>query len=109
MIEVLAFIIWAVCGLFFIGLGIYDICSKKQVPFGIWANAEPEPMKDVKGHNRAVGILWCVYGIVFMLLGLPLMTGQNSPYIIISILGVAFESLVAMAVYVVVIENKYKK
>ena len=66
-------------------------------------------MRDVKGHNRAVGILWCIYGIVFMLLGLPLMTGQNSPYIIISILGVAFESLVAMAVYVVVIENKYKK
>ncbi|MBQ7926005.1 MAG: hypothetical protein IJ335_06890, partial [Lachnospiraceae bacterium] len=97
------------CGLFFIGLGIYDICSKNQLPFCIWSNEETEPMRDVKGHNRAVGILWCIYGIVFMLLGLPLMTGQNSPYIIISILGVAFESLVAMAVYVVVIENKYKK
>lgn len=105
----LAFIIWSIVGIFFVALGIYDILSKKQVPFGFWANAEPQPMKDVRGYNRAVGLLWCVYGVVFILLGLPLLLGQNSPLVIVSILGAMAESIVAMAVYTVVIEKKYSK
>lgn len=56
-----AFIIWAVGGAFFIGMGIYDFFSKKQKPFGFWANAETLEIKDVKAYNRALGILWMVY------------------------------------------------
>ena len=73
-----AFIIWASMGVLFIVMGIYDFHSKKEKPFGFWANAEVAPIEDVKGYNRALGILWCVYGVLFTFIGLPLLGGQNS-------------------------------
>lgn len=105
----LAFIIWAMLGAGFIGLGIYNILSKRDKPAGFWANAKTLPMEDVSGYNKAVGKMWCVFGGVLILLGLPLLDGQNSPWIMISILGVMAESIVAMAVYTTVIEKKYRK
>ena len=104
-----AFIIWAIMGVLFIVMGIYDLNSKKEKPFDFWANAEVSSIEDVKGYNRALGILWCVYGTLFTLIGLPLLDGQNSGLIIISILGVMLISIAAMVVYVVVIEPKYRK
>lgn len=105
----IAFIIWALMGVLFIVMGIYDISSKKAKPFGFWANAEVASIEDVKGYNRALGILWCVYGVLFVLIGLPLLAGQNSGSIIISILGTMFISIGAMIAYVVGIEPKYRK
>lgn len=104
-----AFIIWALMGVLFIAMGIYDLSSKKAKPFGFWANAEVASIEDVKGYNRALGILWCVYGVLFVLIGLPLLAGQNSGSIIISMLGTMFISIGAMVAYVVGIEPKYRK
>ena len=105
----IAFIIWAIIGVLFIVMGIYELNSKKAKPFGFWANAEVAPIEDVKGYNRALGILWCVYGVLFTLNGLPLLGGQNSGLIIIPILGTMLISITAMVVYVVGIEPKYRK
>lgn len=105
----IAFIIWALMGVLFIAMGIYDLSSKKAKPFGFWANAEVASIEDVKGYNRALGILWCVYGVLFVLIGLPLLAGQNSGSIIISMLGTMFISIGAMVAYVVGIEPKYRK
>ena len=107
--RLIAFIIWAIMGVLFIAMGIYDLNSKKAKPFGFWANAEVALIEDVKGYNRALGILWCVYGVLFILIGLPLLYGQNSGLIIISILGAMFISIAAMVVYVGSIEPKYCK
>ena len=107
--RLIAFIIWAIIGVLFILMGIYDLTSKKAKPFGFWANAEVAPIEDVKGYNCALGILWCVYGVVFTLIGLPLLNERNSGLIIIPILGAMVISIVAMAVYVVAIEPKYRK
>ena len=63
----IAFTIWGIIGLLFIVMGIYEFHSKKAKPFGFWANAEVAPIEDVKGYNRALGILWCVYGVLFTL------------------------------------------
>lgn len=104
-----AFIIWLVISCAFILFGIYSFISKKEVAFSFWANAEVFPVNNVKAYNRAVGKLWCVFGIVLAALGLPLLNGQNSPYILLSILGVMAEAIIAMAVYVTVIEKKYRK
>ena len=101
-----AFIIWAVIGLFFVGIGIYCFFAKK--PMGFWANAETFAVYNVDGYNRAVGMMWIVYGIVFALLGLPMLDGQNSPLVIISVIGIMIESIAMMIVYTVVIEKKYK-
>lgn len=104
-----AFFIWLIAGCAFIFLGVYNFKSKKEVAFGFWANTEVFPVNNVKRYNRALGKLWCIFGIVFIILGLPLLKGQNSPYILFSILGVMAEAIVVMAVYVTVIEKKYRK
>lgn len=107
--KLTAFIIWAIIGILFILMGVYDMKSKKTKPFGFWANADVIPVEDVKGYNRALGKLWCVYGVLFTLIGLPLLDGQNSGLIIITMLGTLFISIAAMIVYVVGIEGKYRK
>lgn len=105
----MAFAIWLLISVAFIILGIYACVSKKEVAFGFWANAETFPVNDVKAYNHAVGKLWCVFGVVFAILGIPLLKGQNSPFIIISILGIMLEAIIAMVVYTTVIEKKYRK
>ena len=105
----MAFIIWAIIGVLFIIMGIYCIKSKKAKAFGFWANAEVIAVEDVKGYNRALGKLWSVYGVLFTLIGLPLLSGQNSGMMISTMLGTMFISIGAMVAYVVGIEPKYRK
>ena len=107
----IAFIVWTIMGVLFIVMGIYDMNSKKEKPFGFWANAEVGPIEDLKGYNRALGILWCVYGILFILIGLPLLIldEKNSGLIIIPVVGAMLISIGAMIVYSVGIESKYRK
>ena len=58
-------------------------------------------------------MLWAYCGacmvFLFTLIGLPLLDGQNSGLIIISILGAMLISIAAMVAYVVGIEPKYRK
>jgi len=111
------FFIWLFISFLFIALGIYAFVCKKQVYFGFWASpfgirthAEQNfPVNDLKAYNRAVGKLWIVFGIVLACLGLPILKGQNSPLIIFTILGTMAETIMVMAVYVTVIEKKYRK
>ena len=100
------FIIWAIVGCAFIGLGISAFFSKKAV--GFWANAKPFPVEDIKGYNGAVGKLFILYGVGFIALGLPLLRGQNSPFVLLSVFGVMLETIIVMAIYNTRIEKKYK-
>ncbi|MDE6063601.1 MAG: hypothetical protein K2G20_03310 [Lachnospiraceae bacterium] len=104
-----AFLIWLALAACFVIMGIYNFFSKKKSAFGFWANAKVFEVTDVKAYNRALGKLWCVFGVVFALLGLPLLYGQNSPYILLTILGAMLEAIAAMVVYVTVIEKKYRR
>ena len=106
-----AFIIWAIMGVVFIVMGICDMNSKKAKPFGFWANAEIGPIEDVKAYNHALGRLWCVYGSLFILIGLPLLVlnEQNAGLIAIPMVGTMLISIGAMAVYSIGIESKYRK
>lgn len=103
----IGFILWCVFGCLFICLAAYTWFSKK--PMGFWANAEVFEVSDVKKYNHALSWLFCTYGIVLIVLGLPLLAGPNSPWIVITILGIMLESIAAMIVYSAVIEKKYKK
>ncbi len=107
--KYMGFIIWSIIGLAIIVMGIYEFFSKKDTAFGFWSNAKTFPVKDVRRYNRALGKLWMVFGAIFILLGLPLLAEQNSPLIVISILGCLPLSIGTMAVYVLVIEKKYRK
>lgn len=101
----LGFVIWALVGVLIIALGIKDLFAKK--PAGFWANAETIKVSDIKGYNRATGLLFISYGVIFILLGIPLLGGQNNAFILLSAVGVMFETIVIMAVYTLVIVKKY--
>lgn len=106
-----AFLIWTIVEVIFIVMGIYNMHSKKETPFGFWANAEAAAIEDVKAYNRALGRLWCVYGTLFILIGLPLLrlNKQNTGLIVIPMLGTMLISIGAMAVYSIRIESKYRR
>ncbi len=105
--RIIGLIIWGLTGLLFVGMGIYAFFSKK--PMGFWANSEMFEVTDAKKYNSAVAKLFCAFGIVFILLGLPLLAEENPALIILSVLGTMLETIVMMAIYVTVIEKKYKK
>lgn len=110
MEGVIGFIIWFVLGAAFIILGVYCCCSKSDKPFGFWANTEQFQVNDLRGYNKALGKLWIVFGVLFGMMGLPLLFGgQNSPLVFLSVIGVMFEIICTMAVYILVIEKRYKK
>ena len=104
-----AFIIWTIMGLIFIVWGIYSIYAKNQKAFGFWANVPKFEVTDVKAYNKALGKLWIGFGAVFIVLGIPFLGGQNSPWVIFSILGCMILAITAMVVYVVAIEPRYRK
>lgn len=105
--KIIGFIIWAIVGFIIICIGIYALFAKKAVGFG--ANIRTFPVKDIKGYNRATGMLFICYGIVFVILGIPLLSGQNSPYILLSAIGVMIETIAIMAIYSLVVEKRYRE
>ncbi len=105
--ETLGFIIWCMAGTFFVFLGVYARFSKK--PVGFWANAKVPDIADIKGYNKAMSRLYLAFALIFIILGLPLLGGQNSAWVILSIFGVVAEVIGMMIVYTLVIEKKYKR
>ena len=105
--SIFGFVLWSIIGCFFIVLGIYSFFSKTTM--GFWANAKVFEVNNVKKYNSAVGKLFCVFGVVFILLGLPLLSEQSSVWILFSSIGVMIEVITVMVIYTTVIERKYKK
>ncbi|CEQ15119.1 hypothetical protein [Paraclostridium sordellii] len=107
----MVFIIWILVGIFFIGEGIYCIKSKKEVAIGFWTNGKKPLIEDknIKTYNKALGKLWCVFGFFFILLGIPLLGEQNSPLMIITLVGIILEFIILIAVYTIKIEGRYRK
>lgn len=105
----IAFGIWFAIGLLFIVMGIYTFFSKKAQPMGFWANAKMFEVTDVRKYNAAMGKLFIGFGVVFIVLGIPLLSDQNSALILLSTFGVMAEVIFIMVIYVLLIEKKYKK
>ena len=106
--EIMGFVIWLICGLLFVGIGIYDYMSKKQV--GFWANFDVPEVEDVIGFNKAVGRLFITYGVVFILIGIPLIPSifyKNMLLVFIPIIGTVFETIWLMVYFVMKIEKDY--
>lgn len=104
--NVIGFILWLLVGIFFIGNGL--ACFKAKKATGFWANAKTAPMEDIKSYNRAMGKLWCVYGGVFIVLGIPLLM-KSGIWVMASVVGVMAETIAIMIIYTVKIEPKYRK
>lgn len=105
--EILGFVIWSIVGCAFICCGIYSFFSRKAM--GFWANAKMFEVTDVKKYNVAMAKLFCGFGMVFILLGLPLLAEENSAWVLLSVVGVMVEIIIVMVIYTTIIEKKYKK
>ena len=101
------FITWVLVGCVYVGFGVRCFFSKK--PVGFWANSKMFEVTDVENYNRAMGKLWCVFGFLFALLGIPMLADQNSPFILLSVMGSLIWAISFMAVYELVIRRKYQK
>lgn len=104
--RMIGFIIWAIFGGIMIGIGVRAFFSKKAV--GFWANIKTFTVNDVKGYNHATGKLFILYGVILIVLGMPLLGSQTTPYIFLSVLGLMIETIAAMAIYSLVITKKYQ-
>lgn len=103
MIGCGCYILLGICCIIF---GIWLMIVRRDKPVGFWANAKELPqVNDVNGYNRAVGKLWCAYGLVIALLGLPLLDRTLGW---ITILGTCWASIGLMIIYSVVILKKYE-
>lgn len=96
---------WMIVSVVFYCLGGYAWRAEKPVKF--WNIAQQIQVRDVKRYNRAVAKLWIVSAVVWDVAGLPLLAGQNSAWIVFSILGAVAWSIALMVIYTR-IEKKYR-
>ncbi len=101
----MGFIIWSLVGSMFIILGVCSVFSK--TPAGFWANVKTVEVTDIRKYNCACAKLFCAFGIVMILGGVPILWG--GPWIVVSLVGIMAEVIAAMAVYILVIEKRYRK
>lgn len=104
---IIGFVICCIVGSFFVIIGISSFFSKK--PVGFWANIKMREVTDTRNYNRATGKLFFCFGVALVILGLPLLAGQNSPLVLLSIAGDMFLVISVMLVYELVIMKKYHK
>lgn len=104
--NIFFFIILCIWGVIYICLAIYIWFSKKAI--GFWRNKQMFEVTDIRKYNHTMSKLYVAHGIVFILLGLPLLAG-HSEWILLSIAGVVMETIVLIVVYSLAIRKKYKK
>ncbi len=95
-----AFGIWLTASVLFAGIGLTAWNAKKAVRF--WSITQQIQVRDVRKYNRAVAKMWFVFAGLFAVAGLPLLGGQNSPWIICSILGSMFLSIGMMFFFLMI-------
>lgn len=104
---IIAFVIWSLCALLFLGIGISSRRSKQAV--GFFTFVKPPEVRDLTAYNRAVSRLWLVMAAVFEMIGIPILfVKQNSAYYLFAIVIVMF-AIIGMAVVYLKIEAKYRK
>lgn len=66
--AIISGVIFGICALIMVGIGIYQIKSKKPVAFYTGEKAPDEKqLTDWKAWNREHGIMWILYGVCIML------------------------------------------
>ncbi len=104
---IIGFIIWSMCALIFLAIGISGWKSEKAVGFFTFVN--PPEMKDIKKYNHAVSVLWFIFTILFEIMGIPvLFIKQNSPVAILLVFGVFF-LVIGIIIAYLKIETKYRQ
>lgn len=106
--NIIGFVMWCIVGGLFIIIGISSFFAKK--PVGFWANVKMCEVNDTSNYNKAMGKLFCIFGIIFIILGLPLLVARQNPVLVfLSIAGCMVLVISVMVIYELVIMKKYHK
>lgn len=96
-----------ITGIIGIGIGIFDLLSKKKKPRGFGNLTVHFKVKDVLAYNKDVGKLWIAVGALICLDGvLLLFDNPESRSVFVALAAVAVYTL-ASVYYVMVIEKKH--
>ena len=94
-----AYIVWIAVCLILVCIGLTSFRAKEAVGFFTFEK-NAEGIKDVQGYNHAVGKLWITAAVILALIGVPLLYArQNSPIVILPVLGTVFWLLVLLIRY----------
>lgn len=104
---IIAFVIWSIVALIFVGIGIS--CRNSEKAVGFFTGVKAPDVENVKQYNRSVSVLWFVVAIVLEIIGVPfLCLEQNSPYFVFMILP-TMACVIGMVIAYLKIESKYRK
>lgn len=102
----MGFILWTLITLISVYIGITT--RKSNMPVNLFTFSDVPKVNDVKGYNRAVSNLWLVFTVLFEMIGISLLfIKQNSPFVVLIVLGVVF-LVIGMMVAYIKIESKYR-
>ena len=105
--SIIYLLILLLCGLLFIGLGIFSI--KKKTPMHFWAGipVKPEEIRDIKAYNKANGIMWIIYGSMIGLSGFASLIWDLNLVAIVFIITIVLGTILIMIAHGKIYE-KYK-
>lgn len=102
----MGFILWTIISIVFVYIGITT--RRSSIPVNLFTFSDVPKVNDIKGYNKAVSNLWLVFTVLFELIGVSLLfIKQNSPFVVLIVLGVVF-LVIGMMVAYIKIESKYK-
>lgn len=102
----MGFILWTIISIVFVYIGITT--RRSSIPVNLFTFSDVPKVNDVKGYNRAVSNLWLVFTVLFEMIGISLLfIKQNSPFVVLIVLGVVF-LVIGMKVAYIKIESKYR-
>lgn len=102
----MGFFIWTLITLIFVYIGI--TIRKSNIPVNLFTFGDAPKVNDIKRYNKAVSNLWLVFTLLFEMIGISLLfIKQNSPLVILIVLGVVF-LVIGMMVTYTKIESKYR-
>lgn len=102
----MGFILWTLISIVFVYIGITT--RRSSIPVNLFTFSDVPKVNDVKGYNRAVSNLWLVFTVLFEMIGISLLfIKQNSPFVVLIVLGVVFLVIGMMVAYIKT-ESKYR-
>lgn len=94
----MAFIIWSIVAVLFLGIGI--VAGKSKEAVGFFTFVEPPEVTDVNKYNHSVSVLWIIAAVILEVIGVPLLfSEQKSPMFVLVIAGVVALMIGMMIAY----------
>lgn len=104
---IIAFALWSIVSVVFLGIGIS--CRRSKETVGFFTFVKPPEVRETGRYNRAVGTLWFVAACIFEAVGIPLIFLEQNSSFFLPIIFAVIILILGMMVGYMRIEVKYRK